>query len=137
MPASDPSTNPHRLLLIEDDTLEILIFERTLKCVNPYTVLTVSHSVRDALYLLSIASYDVIVLDLYLPDGDGADVLRVMRSQGIETPVFVRSASASPKDIARVQKYGVETYSVKDHNQAEMKRFLESVVEVGHMQEAE
>ena len=80
-----------RILLLEDDPA----IARTVIYALERASLQVTHCllVRDALRQISIGSYDVLVLDVGLPDGSGLDVCRQVRAQGA-TPVLMLSATA-------------------------------------------
>jgi len=54
-------------------------------------------------------SYDVVLLDLGLPDADGADVLRRLRTSGKHTPVLVLSAREAVDERVRLLDLGRTT----------------------------
>lgn len=78
---------PHRLLLVEDDDTLRTLMERTLGDYGYSVHATVSG--RDALDLLKTNSYTLVLLDLYLPDLNGLEILKEMRRNSITTPVIV------------------------------------------------
>ena len=79
-----------KVLVIEDQQRLGQFLERGLKeCA--YTVNWVA-TCKDALDALAESSYDVIILDLGLPDGDGVDMLRRWRASGFNEPVLILSA---------------------------------------------
>jgi DNA-binding response OmpR family regulator len=57
--------------------------------------------------------YDVIVLDLGLPDGEGLDLLREWRQSGIETPILILSARDAVDDRIRGLNLGADDYLPK------------------------
>ncbi len=86
-----------RILVVEDDenlcqtVQDWLIFEKH--------IVEVAMTGPEALEQLSLSSFDLIVLDWYLPDIDGIDVLKQYREQGGTTPVVMLTGRDS--DVAR------------------------------------
>ena len=78
-----------RLLLIEDDPTVTKSIELMLKC-EDIDVQTTELG-QDGLDLGSVFLYDLILLDLNLPDMSGFDVLRSLRLGKIKTPVLILS----------------------------------------------
>jgi two-component system, cell cycle response regulator CtrA len=78
-----------RLLLIEDDPTVTKSIELMLKC-EDIDVQTTELG-QDGLDLGSVFLYDLILLDLNLPDMSGFDVLRSLRLGRIKTPVLILS----------------------------------------------
>jgi DNA-binding response OmpR family regulator len=57
--------------------------------------------------------YDVVVLDLGLPDGDGLDLLRAWREGGFDTPILILSARDAVEDRIRGLNLGADDYLPK------------------------
>jgi two-component system response regulator TctD len=62
---------------------------------------------------LSVADYNIIVLDLSLPDMDGLDALREIRNDGISTPILIISARISVEERISGLDLGADDYLVK------------------------
>jgi two-component system response regulator TctD len=62
---------------------------------------------------LSVANYDIIVLDLSLPDMDGLNALKAIRDDGISTPVLIISARISVEERISGLDLGADDYLVK------------------------
>lgn len=60
-----------------------------------------------------VNDYDLILLDLSLPDKDGLEILKYLRKEGIQTPIIIITANNSSKDISNVLNYGADDYIVK------------------------
>lgn len=71
--------------------------------------------------------FDVIVLDLILPDESGKVILETVRGEGIKTPILVLSALGSVEDIVQGLKLGADDYLVKPFEMAELHARLEAV----------
>ena len=99
--------------------MKILIVEdkrrvgRFLRKLSPSCIMVrgrVCAAARDA---LAESPYDVVVLDLGLPDGDGLDLLREWRRTGVETPVLIVSARDAVEDRIKGLNLGADDYLPK------------------------
>ena len=88
-----------RVLLVEDDpsTQQSV----TLMLETAGMVVDATDLGEDGLDLGKLYDYDIIVLDLMLPDMDGMDVLRRLRDARVKTPVLIFPASRSRKTRSR------------------------------------
>ena len=91
---------------------------------------------EDGLDLGKIYDYDLIILDLMLPDMDGMDVIRQLRSSKIATPVLILSGLAEADK--KVQGFGVgaDDYLTKPFNRDELIARIQAIVRrsKGHAQ---
>lgn len=78
-----------RLLVVEDDPLSAQIFERALAR-GGYVVETARDALQ-ALRRIEARAPSAVVLDLTLPVGSGADVVRALRARGDDVPVLIVS----------------------------------------------
>jgi DNA-binding response OmpR family regulator len=69
---------------------------------------------------LAVASYDAMILDLGLPDGDGLSLLRTMRSKGNGTPVLILTARDAPEDRVAGLDTGADDYLIKPFHMTEL-----------------
>lgn len=67
----------------------------------------------DARELISEKSWDVILLDIMLPDIDGIELLQYARYKKIHTPILVLSALGEPEDKVKALNYGADDYLSK------------------------
>ncbi len=100
-----------RLLIVEDNERLAAVIAKLLT-ERAFAVDAVG-TVDEALAALAAASYDLILLDLSLPDGEGADVLRRMRQKGHGTPVLVMTARAGVVQRVQTLDEGADDYVVK------------------------
>jgi two-component system copper resistance phosphate regulon response regulator CusR len=59
------------------------------------------------------SSFDVLVLDVLLPDGDGVELCRVLRDRGVATPILLCTARDAVEDRVRGLDAGADDYLVK------------------------
>ena len=77
-------------------------------------------TVEDARWLARESVYDVLVLDVMLPDGDGFGLCRELRSSGNWTPVLLLTARDAIDDRVRGLDVGADDYLVKPFAFAEL-----------------
>ena len=107
-----------RILLIEDDQTISQNICFVLKHEGMITDDTFTG--EDALEALKINEYDLIILDLGLPDMDGYEVLKRLRGSHIQTPVLILSGFAAPEKKIRGLGFGADDYLTKPFDQGEL-----------------
>jgi DNA-binding response OmpR family regulator len=100
-----------RLLVVEDNKRLLSLITKLLD-ENGFTVDAVE-TVDTALAALDAATYNLILLDLSLPGGDGADILKAVRRRGQGTPVLVATARADVTQRVQTLNQGADDYLVK------------------------
>jgi PAS domain S-box-containing protein len=101
---------PH-VLIIEDDEDTRFVYSVLLQ-MEGYAVTHVG-TVAEGLSRVLSTSYDLIVMDVRLPDGNGVDLCQQIRSFNKVTPVMFVSAAAFEKDIERGMRAGAQAYMIK------------------------
>lgn len=100
-----------RLLVVEDNRKLAAIIAKLL-AENLYSVDTVE-TVDEAHAAVELVDYDVILLDLTLPDGDGGEILRSLRRAGRATRILVATARADVVQRVETLNDGADDYLVK------------------------
>ena len=100
-----------RVLLVEDEPKMANVIAKGLR-EHSYAVDVVPDG-EDGLYLTTINDYDVIVLDVLLPQRDGYEVCRELRSRGDATPVLMLTARAAIDDRVAGFDAGADDYLTK------------------------
>ncbi|KAG5718495.1 hypothetical protein E4T56_gene4399, partial [Termitomyces sp. T112] len=77
---------------------------------------------------LAIATYDLIVLDLMLPDADGVGLLRAMRARGLDAAVLVVTARAAVSERVQVLDLGADEYLCKPFDFDEVQARIRSLL---------
>lgn len=75
---------------------------------------------KEALYESAIYPYDVIVLDLQLPDLDGVEVCRAMRARGVPTRILMATARDAVDDRIVGLESGADDYLIKPYSTREL-----------------
>lgn len=115
-----------RVLLIEDDLAMARSIEMMLngEGFNVYA----TDMGEEGLDLGKIYDYDIIVLDLNLPDMHGYDVLKKLRSAKIETPILILSGMADSDDKVKGLVFGADDYLTKPFDKSELVARIHAVV---------
>jgi two-component system, OmpR family, response regulator TctD len=77
---------------------------------------------------LAVAGYDLILLDISLPDGDGRQFLTSQRQSGQDTPIIVMTARAAVSDRVNVLDLGADDYVTKPFDFAELEARCRAVI---------
>ncbi len=106
-----------RVIYIEDNPVNAEVM-RSLIDLRPQIELSVCETAAEGLDALRRTPYDLLLLDMNLPDAHGLDVLRELRSQAstLHTPVLVVSADALEDQIRRAMDAGADGYITKPFN---------------------
>ncbi len=123
-----------RVLLIEDDSSIAKNIEMMLKG-EGYVVDTTDLG-EDGLDLGKVYDYDIIILDLMLPDMDGYDVLKQLRASKIETPILILSGLAELDNKIQGLGFGADDYLTKPFEKRELLARIQAIVRrsQGHSQ---
>ena len=114
-----------KLLIVEDD--------RSLsRSINDYLKLEghiceVALTFNDAIQKVSINKYDCIILDIGLPDGNGLDLIREMKSKRLTGGILILSAKSSLDDKLTGLKIGADDYLTKPFHFAELSARINSI----------
>ena len=100
-----------RILLVEDEKRIASFIERGLK-EEDYAV-DVAYNGQDALFQVSVYQYDLIVLDRILPDKDGVEVCKEIRTKALKVPVLMLTARSSIDDKVEGLDAGADDYLTK------------------------
>lgn len=116
------------ILLVEDDEAIRAGLTRALTA-DGATVSYVGSAV-EAIQLLSTSTPDVVLLDLGLPDLDGADVLALIRSnpRSAQLPVIVVTARDEEREVVRLLDAGADDYLVKPFSAAQVMARVRAVL---------
>jgi two-component system cell cycle response regulator CtrA len=123
-----------RVLLIEDDSATAQSIELMLKSEN-FNVYTTDLG-EEGLDLGKLYDYDIIVLDLQLPDMSGFEVLKTLRLAKVQTPILILSGNAIVEAKVKALGFGADDYMTKPFHKDELVARIQAVVRrsKGHSQ---
>ncbi|USG60520.1 response regulator transcription factor [Sneathiella marina] len=123
-----------RVLLIEDDSSMAKGIELMLNAegLNVYT----TDLGEEGVDLGKLYDYDIIILDLGLPDMSGYDVLKKLRTAKVTTPILILSGMSEPDDKVKGLGFGADDYLTKPFNKDELVARIHAIVRrsKGHAQ---
>ncbi len=123
-----------QVLLIEDDSAMAKSIQLML-ALERYVCDTTDLG-EDGLQIGKLYDYDIIILDLMLPDIDGYEVLRRLRSAKVDTPVLILSGLTEPDKKVKGLGFGADDYLTKPFNKPELIARIQAIVRrsKGHSQ---
>src|ERR1017187_6443304 len=115
-----------RVLLIEDDSAMARSIELMLRSegLNVYT----TDLGEEGIDLGKLYDYDIIVLDLQLPDMSGFEVLKALRVAKVQTPVLILSGNAIVEAKVKALGFGADDYMTKPFHKDELVARIQAVV---------
>ncbi len=115
-----------RVLLVEDDASLARSVE--LMLTSEGFVVDTTDLGEDGLEIGKIYDYDIIVLDLMLPDIDGYEVLRRLRSSRVETPILILSGLGELDNKIKGLATGADDYITKPFEKRELIARIQAIV---------
>jgi PAS domain S-box-containing protein len=111
---SKSTTQVFKLLLVDDNELDVLNFQKNIKKTDLRAKIDICYNANEAINKLANNSYDCIFLDYLLPDIDGLQLLRKLREMAINTPVSVMTSQGDEKIAVEMIKNGAYDYFTKN-----------------------
>ncbi len=105
--------SPKKILIADDE--KAIAKALTLKLTNAGFAADVAVNGIEAIDKIKAAKFDLIVLDLIMPEKDGFAVLEYMRDNKINTPVLVASNLSQEDDLKRAKELGAVDYFIKSN----------------------
>jgi two-component system, cell cycle response regulator CtrA len=115
-----------RVLLIEDDSATAQSIELMLKSESFYVYTT--ELGEEGGDLGKLYDYDIILLDLNLPDMSGFEVLRSLRVSKVKTPILILTGLAGIEDKVRGLGFGADDYMTKPFHKDELVARIHAIV---------
>ena len=100
-----------KILIAEDErpmakALQLKLTKEGFEAVNAYDG-------DEALELLSKGEFDLMLLDIMMPNTDGFGVLEALKKKGVKLPIIVTSNLSQEEDIAKAKSLGASDFLVK------------------------
>jgi len=115
-----------RALLVEDDLTASRGIVAMLKSAS--MIVDAVDTGEEALDLARLYDYDVLIVDLGLPDMDGYEVVRRLRATRVETPVLILSGLARPGAKVKAFGLGADDFITKPFDREELVARIQAVV---------
>ncbi len=123
-----------RVLLIEDDSSAAKGIELMLK--SEGYIVDITDQGEDGLEIGKLYDYDIIILDLMLPDMDGYEVLKRLRAGKVNTPILILSGLSELDNKIKGLGIGADDYLTKPFDKRELVARIQAIVRrsQGHAQ---
>lgn len=117
---------PIRVLLIEEDfavaeSIELCLASEGIVC-------DIGESAQDCFEMSKLYDYDLIIMELKLPDINGYEVLKALRNSELKTPILIVSKLNSFEDKIKALGFGADDYLTKPFDEGELLARVKAVV---------
>lgn len=102
-----------RVLIIEDDIAIAEVNHKYLSQIDGFEVVGIATSQHEAEIQVDILKPQLVLLDVYLPDGNGLDILRYLRQQQHQCDVILITADRDVDTLQQAMRGGVVDYLLK------------------------
>ena len=109
-----------KILIVDDHAAVRERLTCLLRAITKHSVITAAASVAEALQQLRMDCPDLVILDLFLPDGSGLDVLKVIKQEKWQTRVFIVTNHSEPQFRKRCLLEGEELFFDKSEEYEDM-----------------
>lgn len=121
-----------RIFILEDDTT--LSRGIGLALGGSGRTVTLADSIAQARQVMAHTQFDLLILDINLPDGSGLDLLRTLQSQGNDTPVILLTANDLEMDEVTGLEAGADDYITKPFSLAVLRARVQAQLRRGSVQ---
>lgn len=122
-----------RILVVQNEARVARVLQEGLER-EEYEVVIATRG-EEAFYLVSTEAFDLVILDLMLPDRDGLPVLSTLRNRGHANPVLILTASDAVEDRVRSLDTGADDYLVTPFAFPELLARLRALLRRGRTQQ--
>ncbi|MBV8895130.1 MAG: sigma-54-dependent Fis family transcriptional regulator [Acidobacteriaceae bacterium] len=133
LPADRISPPERRRILVIDDEADIRESLELLLTGENYSI-DLAENATTGLQKFESGSYDLVLLDLMMPDRSGMDVLSDIRQRDVETPVFMLTAYGSVEVAVRALKSGANDYFAKPWDNEKLLIEIDRMIAKGHLE---
>lgn len=128
---SKESIQALKVLVVEDHAINVIVIRKTLERWEIHPVIT--DSGKDAINRLKEADFDVILMDLYMPEMDGYETTQIIRkmedTRKSSVPIIALTAASMDNEIInRIQQSGMNDYLSKPFSPEDLFQKLEKIV---------
>lgn len=124
-----------KVMIVEDDPMVLDINQKFISKLIYCEVVATASSIKDAERIIQEKNIDLVLLDVFLPDGKGIDYLKWLRREEIDTDVILITADKSSKTVSEAFRYGAVDYLVKPFKFERLQEILSAYLEKLHLAE--
>lgn len=123
------NSSPLRVLIVEDDFRIARMHGKYIEMNMDFALTGIAHNYAEAFALINGQAPDLLLLDVYLPDRSGIELLRTLRSLGIPSDTILITASKESDIVEEGLRLGVFDYLIKpfdlDHLQNTLTKYAQ------------
>lgn len=113
-----------KVLIVEDDPMVALINRKYLEKIGDFKIYGPVKNEDEIIYMIENENINLILLDVFLPNKNGIDILKTLRLKEYLLDIIMVTAANSSDELERCFSYGVTDYLVKPF---EFDRFSEAI----------
>lgn len=114
-------------LLIVEDNIQLANDMQQFLTDNGFVV-EIAVTFKEASEKIFIYQYDLVIVDLGLPDGDGLDLIREIKEKNTDTSILILTAKNAVEDKVKGLNLGADDYMTKPFHKAELNARVRSVL---------
>lgn len=115
-----------RTVIVEDDPMVMQVNRQYIEDIDGFEIVGTADTGHEALSLIRKTLPDLVILDIYLPDLDGIQTLKELRTSTIPTDVILVTAARDVDTIQNAFRYGAIDYIIKPFKFSRLKSALDS-----------
>lgn len=116
-------TSPLNILLMEDNFLNQLATKQMLMAWSKLVHVDVARNGKEGLSIFSSKSYDLVLMDIQMPEMDGVSACRIIRAKS-QVPIIALSANTSKQEEDRCREAGINNYLAKPIKPEDLKKAI-------------
>ncbi|WP_352419502.1 response regulator [Proteiniborus sp.] len=115
----------YKVFIVEDDPMVLSINKRFVEKLPDFKVIETSKKGKEAVAKIVEMEPDLILLDVFMPEQSGLDLLREIRNSQTNSEVIMITAAQDAETVTEALRLGVIDYIIKPYNFARFKQALE------------
>lgn len=102
-----------KVLIADDDPRIALLHQNMVEKVGGFEVIAIANTTQELKEYLPLMKPDLLLLDVYFPDGNGIDLLEWMHTNAVSTDVILITAAKEMASLEKSLRFGVFDYLIK------------------------
>ena len=116
------------VLILEDHPDAARVLESVCHKTFPSVKVESTNRIKDALKLLETQRFDLALIDIGLPDGNGIEVVQSIKANSQQTKCVMTTIFDDDENLFNALRAGADGYLIKGHSAEELQQFLEDVI---------
>ncbi|HEY3423433.1 MAG TPA: response regulator [Negativicutes bacterium] len=112
------------VVIVEDDPMVLELHRQYVCKMRAFRLIGDARNGKEGFQVISSLKPQLVILDIYMPEGDGIEILKKIRSLGINTDVILVTAAQNSEIIQQGMQYGVVDYIIKPFTFQRFKKAL-------------